>query len=43
MSRTGGRASAAVIALVIAGGFLTRATLPRAPDTYEAMIAAPSG
>lgn len=36
-------ASAAALALVIAGGLITRSTLPPAPDSYEAMIAAPSG
>jgi hypothetical protein len=42
-SRTQSIASAAVLTLVIAGGLITRATLPPAPDSYEAMIAAPSG
>ena len=36
-------ASTSVLMLVIAGGLVTRSTLPPAPDSYEAMIAAPSG
>jgi len=36
-------ASAALIVLVVGGGLFTRWTLPAAPDTYEAMIVAPSG
>ena len=36
-------ASALMLGLVIGGGLLTRATLPRAPDSYEGMIHAPSG
>jgi hypothetical protein len=43
LSRAQAIASAAVLALVIAGGLITRSTLPPAPDSYEAMIAAPSG
>jgi hypothetical protein len=35
--------AAILIAAVIAGGLITRSTLPAAPDSYEAMIAAPSG
>lgn len=33
----------AALALVIGGGFFTRLTLPRAPDSYQAMLHAPSG
>jgi hypothetical protein len=36
-------AAGALVALVIAGGLFTRATLPVAPDTYAAMVKAPSG
>jgi len=43
LGRTERIAGAAALALVIAGGLVTRATLPPAPDSYEAMIAAPSG
>lgn len=31
------------LALIISGGLFTRSSLPPAPDTYEAMIHAPSG
>jgi hypothetical protein len=31
------------LALVIAGGLVARSSLPRAPDTYQGMIHAPSG
>lgn len=31
------------LAVVIGGGLLARATLPRAPDSYQGMIAEPSG
>jgi hypothetical protein len=34
---------ATLLVLVIAGGLVTRWTFPAAPDTYEAMIVAPSG
>jgi hypothetical protein len=43
LGRTERIAGATAVALVIAGGLVTRATLPPAPDSYEAMIAAPSG
>jgi hypothetical protein len=36
-------AAGGALALVIAGGITARASLPRAPDSYEAMIHAPSG
>ena len=36
-------AGAAVLAMVVAGGLIERWILPPAPDSYEAMIAAPSG
>jgi hypothetical protein len=36
-------AGGAALLLVIVGGLFTRASLPRAPDSYEAMIHAPSG
>lgn len=36
-------AAAAALFLVTAGGLFTRASLPGAPDSYEAMIHAPSG
>jgi hypothetical protein len=32
-----------LLALVVAGGLITRATLPHAPDSYQAMLHAPSG
>jgi hypothetical protein len=35
--------SAALLAVVIAGGLVTRFTLPAAPSEYEAMVQAPSG
>jgi hypothetical protein len=35
--------SAAILALVVAGGVVARRTLPPAPDSYEAMVRAPSG
>jgi hypothetical protein len=37
------RASALVLGLVIGGGLMSRATLPRAPDSYQGMVHAPSG
>jgi hypothetical protein len=33
----------AVLILIIAGGVVTRSTLPTAPDSYQAMLHAPSG
>lgn len=35
--------SAAALALVIAGGLMTRSTFPRAPDTYHGMLHSASG
>jgi hypothetical protein len=35
--------SGALLGLVLAGGLIARSILPRAPDTYAAMIKAPSG
>ena len=43
LSRRERIAGAAALLLVIAGGAVTRAFLPLAPDTYEGMIHAPSG
>jgi hypothetical protein len=42
-SRRSSMISGALLALVIGGGLIARSTLPPAPDTYEAMIKAPSG
>ena len=42
-TRRGKIAGAALLALLVGGGLFTRWTLPAAPDTYEAMIVAPSG
>jgi hypothetical protein len=36
-------AGVVVLGFVVGGGLITRWTLPAAPDSYEAMIAAPSG
>jgi hypothetical protein len=35
--------TAGLLTLVIAGGLISRTTLPTAPDSYEGMIHAPSG
>ena len=35
--------AATLLAIVIAGGLITRSTLPAAPSEYEAMVQAPSG
>jgi hypothetical protein len=43
MKRSAWIAATMLLGLVIAGGLFTRATLPRAPDTYQGMIHAPSG
>ena len=43
ISRREGLAGAALLGAVVCGGLFTRWTLPAAPDTYEAMIVAPSG
>ena len=43
VSRREAIVGSAVIVLVVSGGLLTRWSLPRAPDSYEAMILAPSG
>ena len=42
LSRRAWTASAAVLAFVTAGGLITRSTLPAAPDSYQAMLHAPS-
>ena len=43
VSRRQAIVSATLLVLVIAGGLATRWSFPPAPDTYEAMIVAPSG
>ncbi len=43
MNRPARIASALLLGLVVAGGLFTRTALPRAPDTYQGMIHAPSG
>lgn len=43
MSRRERAFGAALLATVIAGGLVTRSTLPEAPSDYEAMLHAPSG
>ena len=43
LKRPASIAGLVLLVLVIGGGLITRWTLPAAPDSYEAMIAAPSG
>ncbi|MGN6848492.1 MAG: hypothetical protein ACTHJK_03280 [Sphingomicrobium sp.] len=43
LSRPAWVGSALLIAAMIAGGLITRSTLPAAPSEYEAMVQAPSG
>lgn len=43
LSRTERVIGAALIILLIAGGLISRASLPRAPGTYQGMIHAPTG
>jgi hypothetical protein len=43
VSRRAWTSSGALLALVVAGGLITRTTLPHAPDSYQAMLHAPSG
>jgi len=43
VSRREWLAAAATVSLVITGGMIARASLPRAPDSYEGMIHAASG
>lgn len=43
MKRPAWAASILLMGLVIGGGLVTRATLPRAPGSYQGMIHAPSG
>ncbi|HWJ38695.1 MAG TPA: hypothetical protein VNR86_08055 [Sphingomicrobium sp.] len=43
LSRAERLAGTALVILVIAGGVISRASLPRAPDSYQGMIHAPTG
>jgi hypothetical protein len=43
LSRRAWTASGVLLAFVVAGGLITRSTLPSAPDSYQAMLHAPTG